>query len=299
MLNSFLNEKNLNILREILYNELNLNYDTQKNNELKLQVNMIFNNNINFFIKNANMNNKLLELNKIFLKQTIKAINTLIPNIKQNNIKKITINEAINFPHKIEDIQNAKRELFNDELNLKITDFENSYKNKKPETIDFSDKYENKKIINMDELMSAFISQRNNDVPEIMLDVKEKNKNDEDDENNKDNENTKNNQFIEGNKKNNKKVFFNLSEDDENNMNQNMNIIINEKKTLYEEQISIPLPENVQQLEIKKTETKQNDSIQTQTQPNVVPIIEIIKKMNEMDKKIDRLIKIIEDKILK
>jgi len=273
MLNNFLNEKNLNILREILYNELNLNSNTQINNELKLQVNMIFNNNINFFIKNVNMDNKLVELNKLFLKQTIKAINTLIPNIKQNNIKKITINEQINFPHKIEDIRNAKIELFNDELNLKIIDFENAYKNEKPEIIDFSDKYKNQKIVNMDELMSNIISQRNNDVTEIQTIIKEKSENSENIQFNK----------IHDKKNNKKKVIFNLNENDENDIEQN----INGKKTLYEEQISMPLPENTSNFEINKNEIKQNKI--SPTQPTVVPIIEIIKKINEIDRKIDSI----------
>lgn len=268
MSNNFLNEKNLNILREILYEELNLKSNT--NDELKSQINMIFNNNINFFIKNANMNNKLVELNKLFLKQIIKAINTLIPNIKQNNTKKITINEQINFPYKIEDINNAKIELFNDELNLKIIDFKNAYKNEKPEIIDFSDKYENQKIVNMDELMSNIISQRNDDVPEIQLIIEEKN------------ENIQFNEIL--NKKNNKKkVIFNLNENTENNNEQN----INEKRTSYEEQSSMPLPENTPQFEIKQNEIKQNKILPTQ--PTVVPIIEIIKKMNEIDRKIDSI----------
>lgn len=298
MLHNFLNETNLNILKEILYDELKINTQTVKNNELKKQVDMIFNNNINFFIKNANMNNKLVELNKLFLKQTIKAINTLIPNIKQNYAPKINICEPINFHHKIEDIQNAKIELFNDELNLKIVDFENAYKNKKPDAIDFSDKYENQKISNMDELMSNIISQRNDDVPEIKLNIQE---NYDNNENNKINDNINFNETHDI-KKNKKKVIFNLNGNDDlynvnQNINQNDNQYINEKKTLYEEQISMPLPENALQHEIKKTETKQNDTIQSH--PNVVPIIEIIKKINEMDKKIDKLIQFIEENFSK
>ena len=171
MENIFLSKPNMNILKEILFTELNVN----NNSVLIHQINEIFEKSIVFFLKNTNLNNNsLIKLNKLFLKQTMLTINKLIPNLNQINSKvKININEQINYPHKIEDIKEIKQNLFDEEFNLMKNDFETSMNNKQPETIDFSDKYNDQKISNMDELLSNIITKRGNDVPIKMIVVED------------------------------------------------------------------------------------------------------------------------------
>ena len=159
----FLNEQNLNILQEILFQELKIS----ANSSFVPQIKQIFINNIHFFLQNANMNNSLIELNKLFLRQTILAINKLIPNLK-NEIKNKKINiisDDINFFHKVEDLKNIKLELFNEEFNLKREEFNATMKNEVPNTLNFSDNYVDEKITDMNKILSEKISQRNSEIP--------------------------------------------------------------------------------------------------------------------------------------
>jgi len=158
----FSNEQNTNILYEILLQELKID-----NKSIWIpQITQIFKNNIIFFLSNANFNNSLLELNKLFLKQTIIAINKLIPNLK--NDKKINIlPDEINFPHKIEDIRNIRKDLFEEEFNLKKMEFDSTMKSEKPNAINFSDDYKNEKIVNMEQLLSNKILERDSQIVKI------------------------------------------------------------------------------------------------------------------------------------
>jgi hypothetical protein len=196
----FLNQSNLNILQEILFEELKIN----KNSQWTPQIKQIFINNVDFFLKNTNMNNSLIELNKLFLKQVMLAINKLIPNLKNNNQsqnnqnnqnqnnqnqnnqnqnnqnqnnqnqnnqnqnKKINIiSNDIHFPHKIEDIQNIKLDLFNEEFNMKKQEFDTMMKHNAPNNVNFSDNYTDNKITDMEQLLTEKISQRNSEIPLI------------------------------------------------------------------------------------------------------------------------------------
>jgi hypothetical protein len=265
----FLNNQNINILYEILLQELKINETTSWMSQIK----QIFSNNINFFLANVNLNNSLLELNKLFLKQTIIAINKLIPNLK-NDQKKINIlPDEINFPHKIEDIRNVRKDLFDEEFNLKKKEFDNIMKNEKPDTINFSDEYRNEKIINMKKLLSDKINERDNEIPQIS-NISEMN-------NVLENINLKMEKIMEIEENPKKKVNFALKDDDE---------IIPEIKTIiYEEQKSIELPKNENQ---NITNIKNN-----LTATNFLPMNEFIKKINEIDslnKKMDNLTRLVE-----
>jgi hypothetical protein len=277
----FLNNQNINILYEILLQELKIN---DKSIWIP-QIKQIFSNNINFFLANVNLNNSLLELNKLFLKQTIIAINTLIPNLK--NDKKINIlPDEINFPHKIEDIRNVRKDLFDEEFNLKKKEFDNIMKTEKPDTIKFSDEYSNEKIIDMAKLLSDKINERDNEIPQIS-NMSEINNILENINLNQEELTMNINSTIpitsEENTK--KKVNFSLKENDE--------IIPEIKTTIYEEQKSIELPKNENEL-IKNTTNIKNNSIVT----NFLPMNEFIKKINEIDilnKKIDNLTYLVEE----
>ena len=289
----FVNDQNINILYEILLQELKIN---EKSIWIP-QIKQIFSNNINFFLANVNLNNSLLELNKLFLKQTIIAINTLIPNLK--NDKKINIlPDEINFPHKIEDIKNIKKDLFDEEFNLKKKEFDNIMKTEKPETINFSDEYRNEKIVNMQKLLYDKINERDNEIPQIsnMSEINNilENINLKHEDvvelptniNQPINLNSPITMEIDKNPK--KKVNFNLKEDDE--------IIFEIKNTTYEEQKSIELPKNENDELMQNMKNIKNNSIIT----NFLPMNEFIKKINEIDilnKKIDNLTNLVEQLI--
>jgi len=305
----FLNEKNINTLYEILLQELKIN---DRSNWIP-QIKQIFRNNINFFLANVNLNNSLLELNKLFLKQTIIAINKLIPNLR-NEQKKINIlPEEINFPHKIEDIKNIRRDLFEEEFNLKKREFDDIMKKEIPNTINFSDDYKNEKIINMKQLISDKMNERNNEIPKIeniseinnilenmkepiRIEFEEIN----DEEINKKINNEEINKKINDAKINNekkvnemmneketlnkkKKVNFNLLETDE--------IIPEIKTTIYEEQKSTNIHNFL------PTKNNNNNTNITNNASNFLPMNEFIKKINEIDvlnKKIDNLTNLVE-----
>ena len=278
MENQFLDNQNMNILYEILLQELKIN---EKSIWIP-QIKQIFSNNINFFLANVNLNNSLLELNKLFLKQTIIAINQLIPNLK--NDKKINIfPDEINFPHKIEDIRNVRKDLFDEEFNFKKKEFDNIMKTEKPNTINFSDEYRNEKIMNMTKLISDKMNERNNEIPQIS-NVSEINNILENIDLKPENPTPIMTMEIKENPK--KKVKFILKDDDE---------IIPEIKTItYEEQKSIELPKNEQNELIQNIKNIKNNSIGT----NFLPMNEFIKKINEIDvlnKKMDNLTHLIEE----
>ena len=280
----FLNNQNIDVLYEILLQELKIN---DKSIWIP-QIRQIFKNNINFFLENANFNNSLLELNKLFLKQTTIAINRLIPNLK-NEQKKINIlPDEIIFPHKIEDIKNIRKDLFEEEFNLKKKDFENTMRVEKPNIINFSDNYANEKIVNMEQLLSDKILERDvqietnviktvniTDINDILEQEQSKNEItinfneiDTDDEN------------INRNK--NKKVNFNLKENDE--------IIPQIKTTVYEEQKSIKLPTDLNVINNKLSHDNSRNFIPSQ----FLPMNELVKKINELNTKVDNLTQIIE-----
>lgn len=140
MYQHFLKHENLTMLLEVLLNELKVS----KNPMSVENVQQIFLNNIKFFTKNSHPNMQLKELNKLFLKQVMIAINTLTP-------KKINILD--------EDIQEINTEIINEEFNVKKRDFE-KYSNKNPINIDFSDTVKSDKIKNMEELINVKLNER-------------------------------------------------------------------------------------------------------------------------------------------
>jgi hypothetical protein len=291
----FVSKQNTSMLHDILLRELKIN----ENSVWIPQIKQIFTNNINFFLANSNFNNSLLELNKLFLKQTTIAINKLIPDLK----KKITIlPDDINFPHKIEDIKNIRKDLFNEELNFKKMEFDSAMNVEKPNIINFSDDYTTEKIINMEQLLSDKINERERDsqiefsttlpntvengIPNNLIklnfermiqneaddinDINDKNINDK----NINDKNINDKNIINENKK--KKVNFNLDE-----------IIPEIKTTIYQEQKSIELPkDNINYTPI--------DNSRNVTPTQFLPMGEFVKKINDLNLKIDNLTKIVE-----
>lgn len=278
----FLKSENINILYDILLQELKID-----NSSIWIEnIKKIFSNNINFFLQNVNLNNSLLELNKLFLKQTVIAINKLLPNLRNN--KKINIlPEEINFPHKIEDIKNIRKDLFDEELNLKRRDFDNMMKRDKPEVIDFKDKFTNEKIVDMEKILSEKINERDNDLQVIDLQVNDLQVNDLQvlEKNTIMNENVSIGENIKMllQEKYKKKVDFNPKENDE---------IIPEIK--YDEQKSGELPkiQNYKNNYLKDIKPISNFNLPYTPMP--VNKLATIDDINVLNKKIDYLTELVE-----
>lgn len=164
-LTQFRKKENLILLWEVLLDELDIKTD---NPQLISNVKRIFDSNINPFISKANPQTNLIELNKIFLKQVSTAINRLMPGLKQQNIKKITISdEEIQQPYTIEDIHSFRQTEFEKKLEEQKKEFENAINIKKPKEVDFTYKEKESKITEMEHLIADTIARRKYELEEI------------------------------------------------------------------------------------------------------------------------------------
>jgi len=160
---NFQTRDNLIMIWEVLLDELQI--DT--NNKVILSnIKTIFDSNINPFLAKANPVTNLMELNKLFLRQVLIAVNKLLPNLKQgNNTKRITIsNQEINEPYKIEDIQSLRQTTFEKEVNQRRMELDNYMTPPKPKVLDFSDGSSDSKITEMDSLIAEKMAERNQEI---------------------------------------------------------------------------------------------------------------------------------------
>ena len=159
----FKQAENINILWDVLLDELNI---TSDNTALIQNIKNIFESNIAPFSKRNHQNLNILALNKQFLSQVVVAVNTLLPNLKQQQqMKRITISdEVIKEPYKIEDIHTSRKNAFDNELEQKRLDFETYVTPKKPNQLDFTDKTVEDNSRSMDSLLSEKMSQRNDEI---------------------------------------------------------------------------------------------------------------------------------------
>lgn len=315
----FVNKDNLELLWEVLLDELNIN---QTNTNLITNVKTIFQSNINLFVSRSNPKTTILEQNKQFLNQVLLAVNQLLP---QLNMKRINITDEIVIePYKIEDIHAARKTDFEKELERKKMELDNYLTITKPKELDFTDKNFTS-LPGMEVLLANKLVERNLDFdqiysntlninPEEWLTPKKTSLNSEKMEETKNisNEELKyinNNNNIINNIINNKKVSFNeniktniIEEVPSSNsisifQKLKKTIIENEsefplEQTKYEQQQSILLP---RQEEILKNDSNSKSKINQNIVQNV-PIIsnnEIIKQLNEMNYKIDKLYEIV------
>jgi hypothetical protein len=164
----FLYKQNLNLLWEVLLDELRID---QTNKTILTNIRTVFEGNIQPFTKNTSVNSniKLVNLNKQFLSQVVIAVNRLFPNLKQEqDFKRIQISseELVN-PYKIEDIHEARKDDFENQLKIKRSEFENSINLQKPKELDFTEKIDDGKIKEMDALIAETIARRNFDIEQI------------------------------------------------------------------------------------------------------------------------------------
>jgi hypothetical protein len=308
-MDQFINPDNLDILWEVLLDELNINIE---NKSLLSNIRLVFESNLKLFTAKSNPNTNIINLNKQFLSQLLVAVNKLFPSLKnESNIKRINItNEEILEPYKIEDIQSARKSDFEKELELKKMELENYMSPVKPKELDFSFKNLDDKIPSggMDSLLADKLAERNFDIDNIQhTNYNTSNINPEkwlkSKETSISSEKIEQRQFeqMANINKNSKKVSWNENVDSY--LNSNISLKIEETSAIdifqklkknnldeskYETQSSNPLPK---QEEVLKNETISKPQI-NQNVP-LIPNTEIIKQLNEMNKKIDNLFEMI------
>lgn len=159
----FIKRQNIDLLWEILLDELGIDLS---NKQLLQNVRLVFEKNIGLFTAKANPNVRLVELNKLFLKQITIALNALFPSLR--TMKRINIGEEFpDKPYKIEDIHSVRQNQFEKQLEQKRLDFEATMNPGKPNEMDFSDKFQETKITSMDALIAETVAKRNFDIEQI------------------------------------------------------------------------------------------------------------------------------------
>lgn len=297
MNSQFANKDNLELLWEVLLDELRIN---KTNTNVISNVKTIFESNIKLFTSRSNPKTDILEQNKQFLNQVLIAVNQLIP---QQNIKRINItNEEVLEPYKIEDIQSARQNDFEKEFKRKKIELENYMTPIKPQELDFSDKSFTP-LLGIDSLLADKMAERNLDFEEIYnntsnsitekwLTPKKTSVNSEK-INKKVSFDTNNLLKVEDSTSNPLSLLFQKLK--KTNMENDSNNSVEQK---YQLQNSIPLP-NPNQEEVLKNNTNFTSLQKTQLNQNIqqnIPVIpnsEVIKQLNEMNKKIDNLYEMI------
>jgi hypothetical protein len=320
----FTNKENLNLLWNVLLDEFNIN---NSNTKLINNIKIVFESNINPFILKANPRSNIMELNKLFLSQVVLAVNKLLTSANanvNNGFKRINISneDILNEPYKIEDIQASRQSEFNKNVEQKRMDLENYMTPQKPKEPNFSDNKSDSKITSMDSLIAEKMAERNLEIEQLhnsnfnttintdnwLTSQETSLKNDKtfitkniDNNNNitlSINETDQQSQHIAKKVSWNNNIFtdekestiniFNKLKKQPINIEPNIEIEIERRTIQYAEQKSISLP-NIKQEEIIRNQP-------TLISPNNEPILpktEIIRQLNEMNKKIDNLYEII------
>jgi hypothetical protein len=167
-ISKFVNKQNLKLLWDVLLDELQID---PTNKTVLTNIRTVFESNIQPFTKNTNVNGniQLVNLNKQFLSQVLIAVNRLFPNLsREQDFKRIQISsEEVMSPYKIEDIHEARKDNFENQLKQKRSEFENSINLQKPKELDFTEKIDDGKIKEMDALIAETIARRNFDIEQI------------------------------------------------------------------------------------------------------------------------------------
>ena len=168
IINIFSNKENLNMLWEVLLDELKIK-SSPSNKAVINGIQAVFHSNISPFITKINPSSGLMEINKLFLKQVLIAVNRLFPNLNQEQIvKRIQIgNEEVMEPYKVEDIHSARQNNFEKQLQQQREDFDKFSTFKKPKELDFTEKIEEPRITEMQSLIAETIAKRNFEVEHI------------------------------------------------------------------------------------------------------------------------------------
>jgi hypothetical protein len=240
----------------------------------------------------------IMDLNKEFLSQVVLAVNKLFP--KQNvNVKRITItDEEVGEPYKIEDIHASRQSDFDKKLERKRIEMETYMTPPKPKELVFSDNMTIDKITSMETIIAEKITQRNMEISShydyTNSDIKPSDQWLTPIETSIKNENPTPDKS--------KKVSWNEP---------SMNIFNKLKQTQqpptidvkqYSEQKSMPLPNGMATKEMTSNEMTTKEMTSNRmipkeckispimvTQEPILPNSEIIKQLNETNKRIDNL----------
>jgi hypothetical protein len=330
-LSQFINKDNLDLLWEVLLDELSIN-KTNTNLISKIKTIFDTNINLLTSKTNSktnilDINKQFLSQVLLAVNQLIPQLN------QEQNIKRINISdEEVLEPYKIEDIQAARKTDFEKELEMKKLELENYMTPSKPRELDFSDRNLDGIIPleGMDSLLAEKMAERNLDMeqisnakninPEQWLTPKKtsvKQNNVEETKNlvngrlkyiNIDNDNNIN---IINNAETNK-IQKKVSWDNNvsTNENQNISLKIDDSTIDIFKKLKKNNVENIQNQYIDNSKYEEQKSIPLPTQENVLknntqitkPIItnnpivsnnEIVKQLNEMNSKIDKLYEIV------
>lgn len=329
-LTQFMNRENLTLLWEVLLDELKIN---TSNKNIVNNIKTVFDSNIKPFTSRANAKSNIMELNKLFLSQVVIAVNRLFPNMssmqnQEQNIKRITISDEDIEPYKIEDIQSSRQNNFEKEVERKRLDLENYMSPQKPSELDFSDRNSDGKIKAMDTLVADKMAERNLEFetfqnnnynttdPNKWLTPKETSVKVE--KQNSTLEPIKNNSRLKHISIDSNNVILTINEQetkskkvswDDLHEEQNDTIfnIFNKLKKqpieqIHDDFIAVAVTDNKQYIEqksiplpiVKHDEIIRNQStLITPTNEPVLPKTEIIKQLNEMNKKIDSLYELV------
>ena len=318
----FTNKENLNLLWNVLLDEFNIN---NSNTKLINNIKIVFESNINPFILKANPRSNIMELNKLFLSQVVLAVNKLLTSANVNNgFKRINISneDILNEPYKIEDIQASRQSDFDKNVEQKRMDLENYMTPQKPKEPNFSDNKSDSKITSMDSLIAEKMAERNLEIEQLHNSNFNTTINTDNWLTSQETSLKNNKSFITKNNDSNNNITLSINETDQQsqhiakkvswnnniltdekeptinifnklkkqpiNIEPNIEIEIERRTIQYAEQKSISLP-NIKQEEIIRNQP-------TLISPNNEPILpktEIIRQLNEMNKKIDNLYEII------
>ncbi len=308
-LQNFTNKENIHLLWDVLLDELSIN---QNNRAIVTNIKTVFDSNIKPFTSRANSKTPIIELNKQFLGQVVLAVNRLFPQLKQEqNIKKITItNEEVAEPYRIEDIQTARQNEFENAFEKKRMELDTYMTPQKPKSVDFTDKFVEEKITGMDSLLAEKMNQRNleigsftnnSDTEKWLKSMETSVKSENITANNAQQSNNRfkyiniddnNNVVLDVNKQPKRVTWDERAIGDEepvSNIFQKLKKTNTEQKNTektyekqYTEQKSAPLPDI-------KQEVIQRNALPTPQISPIIPNNEIIKNLNEINQKVDKL----------
>jgi hypothetical protein len=274
-LNTFASALNIELLWDVLLNELNVNVSSKP---IVANLQKVFETQLNLFIKKTSqeiqlhLKHNIMDLNKDFLSHIVAYVKYLYS--RQNKgINKLTILDeeaVVEEPYKIEDIHASRQSVFDREVEQKRIELETFMVPQKPSHINFADNVTIDKITSMDTIVAEKIAQRNAEIGDNLIE----------------NNNISPEKWlkpIETSLDKNKKVSWN--EPSINANNNNNNNIFNKLKQ-YHEQKSAPLP---QVTTISNEQASKILSINNLPREPILTPTEIIKQLNETNKRIDTL----------
>jgi hypothetical protein len=155
---NFTSPDNLKIIRDVLFEQINIDKTNTTNTNIVKNINLIFDQNLALFMSNGTFKKYgILDANKLFLSQVIIAVKKFYPNLNKR------INITNEEPYKIEDIHASRKSNFERDLELKQFEFDSLLVTSKPTEPQFSDNIVQDKITSMELLIEEKINEREND----------------------------------------------------------------------------------------------------------------------------------------